>query len=229
MSSKTMGIKLMVAIVITTMLASCNIAGPTQAPTSAATSDQQATLDLIRTQVAQTIVANPTEIPLTDTPALPTNTPTITFTPTNTVTPLPTNTPLPPTALPTKTLVPWTATPVYTATSTAFNCTITEVTPNATTTVKKGVDFDGRWVVKNTGTETWLKGDIDIKYISGIKFQVAGEDALDMTSDVAHDASYTVIVDMVAPTTVGSYVATWALVRSNTTVCTLPLTVIVVN
>ena len=229
MSSKTIGSKLMVAIVITTMLASCNIAGPTQGPTAASTSDQQATLDLIRTQVAQTIVANPTEIPPTDTPALPTNTPTITYTPTNTVTPLPTNTPLPPTALPTKTLVPWTSTPVYTATSTAYNCTITEVSPNATTTVKKGVDFDGRWVVKNTGTETWLKGDIDIKYISGIKFQIAGEDILDLKSDVAHDASYTVIVDMVAPTTVGSYVATWALVRSNTTVCTLPLTVIVVN
>ena len=96
MSSKTIGLKLMVVIVITTMLASCNIAGPTEAPTAAATSDQQATLDLIRTQVAQTIVANPTEIPPTNTPSLPSNTPTITATATNTVTPLPTNTPLPP-------------------------------------------------------------------------------------------------------------------------------------
>ncbi len=229
MSSKTIGLKLMVVIVIATLLASCNTVVPTQAPTTEATSDQQATLDAIRTQVVQTIASNPTEVPPTDTPALPTNTPTITFTPTNTVTPLPTNTPLPPTATASRTPVPWTATPVYTATSTAWNCTITSVTPNSATTVKKGVDFDGNWVVKNTGTETWIHTDIDIKYISGTKFQVAGEDILDMKSDVTHDSSYTVIVDMVAPTTTGTYTATWALVRSGTTICTMPLTVVVVN
>ena len=103
------------------------------------------------------------------------------------------------------------------------------MTPNAATTIKTGNDFDGNWVIKNTGTETWLHTDIDIKYISGTKFQVAGEDVLDMKSDVAHDASFTVIVDMVAPSTACTYTASWALVRSGTTVCTMPLTVVVVN
>ncbi len=229
MSSKSMGMKIILVMMVAALLAGCSTAATTVAPTQGSNSDQQATLDSLRTQVAQTVIANPTLVPPTETPVLETNTPTITSTPTSTITPLPTSTPLPPTFTPTRTPVPWTATPVYTATSTAYNCTITEVTPNSATTIKVGNDFDGRWVVKNTGTETWNHGDIDYKYISGTKFQVAGEDLLDMKSDVAHDASYTFIVDMVAPTTAGTYYATWAVVRSGMTVCTLPLTVVAVN
>ncbi len=229
MSSKSMGLKLILVIMITAILAGCNTAATTVAPTVESTSDQQATLDSLRTQVAQTVIANPTLVPPTDTPVLETDTPTITSTATSTVTPLPTSTPLPPTIAPTRTLVPWTSTPVYTATLTTFNCAITEVTPNSTTTVKKGDDFDGRWVVKNTGTETWIHTEVDIKYISGTKMQKAGEDLLDMKSDVAHNASYTVIVDMIAPSTAGTYYATWALQMGSTRVCTMPLTVVVVN
>ncbi len=229
MSSKSIGLKLLLALIIIAVLAGCGTAATTVAPTTEDTTNQQATLDALRTQVAQTVIANPTLVPPTETPVLETNTPTITYTPTSTVTPLATSTPLPPTATLTKTPVPWTSTPVYTATSTAWNCTITSVSPKSTDTIKKGYDFDGNWVVKNTGTETWLHTDVDIKYISGTKFQVAGEDLLDLKSDVAHDASYTVIVDMVAPSDAGTYTATWALVRSGMTVCTLPLTVVVVN
>ncbi len=230
MSSKSLGLKIIMVMMLAAVLAGCNSAATTVAPTSGTNTDQQATLDSLRTQVAQTVIANPTLVPPTETPVLETNTPTITSTPTSTVTPLATSTPLPPTLTPTRTPVPWTSTPVYTATSTAFNCTITSVTPNtASTPIKVGYDFDGNWVIKNTGTETWNHGDIDIKYISGTKFQVAGQDVVDLKNDVAHDASYTVIIDMVAPTTAGTYTATWALVRSGMTVCTLPLTVKVTN
>ncbi len=229
MNSKSMGLKIILVMLLAAILAGCNTAATTVAPTSDTTSDQQATLDSLRTQVAQTVIANPTLVPPTETPVLETNTPTITSTPTSTVTPLATSTPLPPTFTPTRTPVPWTSTPVYTATSTAYNCTITSVSPKATDTTKVGYDFDGNWVIKNTGTETWNHGDIDIKYISGTKFQGSGPDVIDLKNDVAHDASYTVIIDMVAPVTAGTYYATWALVRSGMTVCTLPLTVVVVN
>ncbi len=233
MNSKSMGLKLILVILIAAILAGCNTAATTVAPTMASTSDQKATLDYLRTEVAQTIIANPTQVPPTETQVLETNTPTVTSTPTATITPLPTSTPLPPTLTPTKTLVPWTSTPVYTstpvstATLTTFNCTITSVKP--TDTVKKGSDFDANWVVKNTGTETWIHTEVDIKYISGTKMQKAGEDLLDMKSDVAHDGSYTVIVDMIAPSTAGTYTATWALQMGSTRVCTMPLTVVVVN
>jgi uncharacterized protein YceK len=229
MSSKSLGLKLILVIIITAILAGCGTAATTVAPTSETTSDQQATLDSLRTQVAQTVIANPTLVPPTDTPVLQTNTPTITSTPTSTITPLPTSTPLPPTLTPTRTLIPWTLTPVYTATLTTFNCSITSVSPKSTDTIKKGSDFDGKWVVKNTGTETWIHSEVDIKYISGTKFQVAGEDIFDMKSDVAHDGSYTQIVDMVAPSTAGTYTATWGFVMGSTRVCTMPLTVVVVD
>ncbi len=229
MSSKSMGLKLILVIIITAILAGCGSAATTVAPTMQSTSDQQATLDSLRTQVAQTVIANPTLVPPTETPVLETNTPTVTSTPTSTVTPLATSTPLPPTLTPTRTPVPWTSTPVYTATSTALNCTITSVSPASTDKIKKGSDFDGQWVVKNTGTETWIHTEVDIKYISGTKMQKAGEDILDMKNDVAHDASYTVIVDMVAPSTAGTYTATWALQMGSTRVCTMPLTVVVID
>ncbi len=229
MSSKSIGLKLILVILITAILAGCNTAATTVVPTSQSTSDQQATLDSLRTQVAQTIIANPTLVPPTDTPVLETNTPTITSTPTSTITPLPTSTPLPPTLTPTRTPVPWTSTPVYTATLTTFNCTITSVSPKSTDKIKKGTDFDANWVLKNTGTETWIHTEIDVKYISGTKMQKAGEDILDMTTDVAHDASYTVIVDMIAPSTAGTYTAMWALQMGSTRVCTMPLTVVVID
>ncbi len=223
MSSKSLGLKIILVMTVAAVLAGCTSAATTVAPTSGTNTDQQATLDSLRTQVAQTVIANPTLVPPTETPVLETNTPTVTSTPTSTVTPLATSTPLPPTLTPTRTPVPWTSTPVYTATSTVYNCTITEVKSPAT--VKKGEGFDGWWVVKNTGTEAWVHGDIDIKYISGTKFQESGQDVVDLKSDVAHDATYNVIIDMVAPSTTGTYYATWALVRSGMTVCTLPLTV----
>ncbi len=230
MSSKSMWLKIISVSLLAAILAGCNTAATTVAPTAATTSDQQATLDSLRTQVAQTVIANPTLVPPTETPVLETNTPTVTFTPTSTVTPLATSTPLPPTVAPTRTPVPWTSTPVYTATSIAYNCTITSVTPNtASTPTKVGNDFDGKWVIKNTGTETWFANDIDIKFISGTNFQENGKTIFDMTSDVAHDASYTLIIDMVAPSTAGTYTTTWALVRSGATVCTLPLTLVVTN
>ena len=232
MISIKLGLRILAMVVLVTILAGCTnaTATPTSSPTSIQqpTTIQQATFDLLRTQAAQTVVANLTQNAPTNTPVLPTATPVPTSTPAPTSTPLPTNTPLPPTSLPTATFVPWTSTPYYTATSTAYNCTITSVTPKTTDTLKAGQDFDGNWVVKNTGTSGWLMVDTDFKYVSGTKFQTKG-DLFDFKSDVAVGASYTVIVDMLAPTDAGTYLASWAIVRSNQTICTLNLTVVVVK
>jgi len=238
MHAKPMPLKILAVLLIAAILAGCslqfNVPTPTTAPTiahnteenskptTAPTEDVQPTLDMVKTQAAQTVVAELTLNAPTATPITPTSTATAT------VTLGPTNTPVPPTAKPTATFIPWTATPKYTATPLGYACVITEATPKSTDQIKVSTDFDGRWVVKNTGTITWLKSGVDFKYISGTKFQVLG-DLFDMKSDVAPDASYTVIVDMKAPVDAGTYQTTWAIVQGSLTICTLNLTVTVIN
>jgi hypothetical protein len=109
---------------------------------------------------------------------------------------------------------------------TTYNCTITDASPKTTDKITPGSDFDGKWVVKNTGSEPWIHTDVDIKYISGTKFQTKG-DLFDLKSDVAKDGSYSVIVDMVAPATIGTFYATWSLACSGLNFCTMNLTLVV--
>lgn len=231
MSSKQLGLRILAVVIMVTILAGCTntTATPTQvtAPTNAPTGISQPTLDLVKTQVAQTIIANLTQSAPSATPNLPTNTPLPTYTPLPTTAPLPTDTPVP-TLKPTATFIPWTSTPIYTATLTTYNCSVTDVSPKSTDTIKTGVDFDGKWVAKNTGSKSWLAADVDLKYISGTKFQTKG-DIYDSKSDTASGSSYTAIVDMVAPSSAGTYTATWALVRSGVNICTLNLKVVVVK
>ncbi len=222
-------LKILAIAAIVAILSACSASPAASTPTAAPTQNLQPTLDQIGTQAVQTFVANLTLTAPTITPTLaPTNTPAPTDTP------APSNTPLPPTASPTRTYIPWTltpvhsATPTYTATPVGYACSITSASPASTVSLKVGSDFDGKWVVENTGTQTWFMSSVDIKYISGTKFQTKG-DLFDLKSDVADGISYTVVIDMLAPSTAGSYQATWALVQGNLSICTLNVGITVVN
>jgi len=216
--------KIAAVVLIIAMLTGCQGARQALEPTV----DAQPTYDTIKTQAVETAVAQMTLLAPTAAPLLPTEAPTepplVTETPTLVPTPLPSITPLPPTAIPTNTFVPWTATPFATATLSTYNCTITESSPEFGYDMRAGGDFDGRWVVKNTGAETWESDEVDIKYISGTKFQT-DVDALDLSADVAKNKSLTVIVDMLAPNSAGRYSAVWAITRGSQTICILPLTI----
>lgn len=217
--------KVLVVIALAAILAGCS--SPTPTATVMPTVDQQPTLNAVRTQVAQTVVADLTKNAPTATPV----TPTATAQPTQTQVP-PTDTPVPPTAAPTAkptaTYIPWTATPLYTATPVANACSITDVTPKSTDNLAKRADFDGKWVVKNIGSRTWETESVDIVYKSGTKMQKY-TDSQDLKTAVPYNGTLTVIVDMTAPADAGTYNTTWAIVRGSTTICTLNLTVNVVN
>ena len=258
MNYQKISLRLVAAIAILAVLSGCATATatPTAASNPPANTpqivDQQATVAALGTQVAGTVIAGltqnaptpgTTEVPTdttvpttaattevpTATTAPATSTPTLSPTPTATNTPAATNTPVPPTLAPTATFIPWTATPSRTATLSTYNCTVTDVSPAATASQKTGADFDGRWVIKNTGSLAWNHTDVDIKYLSGTKFQVAGESAMDMKTDVAAGASVTVIVDMIAPADAGTFYASWALVQGSLNICNMNLTVVVVK
>jgi hypothetical protein len=242
MNAKSLTLKIMAVLLTAAILAGCSLGSatlpatitvPTNAPTdqintepttSAPTVDLQPTLDAVKTQAAETVVAEMTLNAPPATPIPPTDTATAI------ITQAPTKTPVPPTA----TFIPWTATPLYTATpkytSTpqGYACSVISTSPKSTDTIKVNVDFDGNWVVKNTGTITWDQAATDLKYISGTKFQTKA-DVFDFKSSVAADAQYTAVVDMKAPSSAGTYTATWAVVQNSLTLCTLNLSITVTN
>jgi hypothetical protein len=137
-----------------------------------------------------------------------TNTPVASFTPPPTITPPPpvTNTPVQP-AVP---IVVVTSAPSQTPTKSAYQCKITSISPSYNQHLTRGVDFDFRVTLKNTGTEAWEGGNNDFKYISGAQFQT-GFDTFDLKNDVDPGDEVSFVVDMAATTGTGSQSARWRL------------------
>lgn len=219
-----------VILILVSLLPGCSFGN---LPTVAPTIDPRETFAAIQTESAQTVVADLTRnAPLVEPPQAATATlamvtaTTAPPTDTATVTPVPSFTPITPTA--TNTRIPATLPPLATNTPVNSGCKITEQSPSFGDDFPKDADFDGRWVVKNTGKDTWAASAVDIKYISGTKFQTS-VDIIDLPADVPVDGSYTVIVDMRAPGTAGRYNTSWALVQGGTTLCYLSLTINIIN
>jgi len=217
-------------IIMAALITGCGGATPTLEPTR----DLQPTLDLVRTEAALTLVAELTQNAPTATPVVVTDTPAATATsePTNTPEATATAAVILPiataTAIPTNTPAAVTLTPVATATATDLNCTIKSQSVSFGDDFPPNADFDGRWVVENTGTQTWSSSAVDFKYISGTEFHTRVS-ILDLPVDVPPDGEITLIIDMQAPANPGRYTTTWAIVQGSTTICTMPITLDVVQ
>jgi hypothetical protein len=201
------------ALLLAALLFGCSPT-PTLSPTSTPqpTIDVKPTMEAVATQAIQTAVANMTLSAPSATPVIPTNTSAPTNTPAPTDTPAPTNTA-------THVFIPWTKTP--TPTEAAYACSVISVYPTTSDTIKVNQDFDGKWTVKNIGVKTWLADNVDIHFVSGDHLQKR-TDLVDMTSDVAPDGTYTVVVDMKPPADRdGTFSTTWAIALEDGTTCTL--------
>ncbi len=220
MNSKLQVRKILAGLMLAAVLGGCT-AAPTAVPTStpAPTIDVQPTLAAVATQAVETMAANLTLTAPSATPVIPTNTPAPTDTPAPTQTPGPTDTP-------THVFIPWTLTP--TPTQAAFACSVTSVSPSSGAEKKVDADFDGKWTVKNTGTKTWNAGNTDIRFVDGTKFQQDG-DVYDLGNDVAPNGTYTIVIDMKAPGSDGTYSASWGIYLEDGTVCPLNLKINVVK
>jgi hypothetical protein len=205
-------------LMIAALLAGC--AAPTAVPatpTQAPTTDPRPTFDAIASQAAQTVIAEltlnapPTNTPLppTDTPVPATNTPAVTDTPA-------------PTSTPTRVFIPWTHTP--SATPIVYGCTVTSVSPKSTDTIKVDQDFDAVWGIKNAGSQTWQAGNTDLFFASGERLHTGG-DLRDVTSNVAPNGTYTVTIDMKAPSNDGTHTTKWAIRLEDGSTCDLNLTI----
>ncbi|MHB8191854.1 MAG: NBR1-Ig-like domain-containing protein [Bellilinea sp.] len=211
---------LTLVLVLTMLLSACNAFGPAAQPTPDPAAIQ-ATLDAVAASALETLAFQ-----LTSTAqAVPTNTPVPTLeptaTPTTTLEPTPTQ--VPPTA--TNTRIPATATSTFTPTPGNYSCQIVSISPASGSSLKVGVDFDMIWTVKNNGLKNWDVGTLDLKYDSGQKMQSYG-DVFDMNTLVETGKELKLVVDMVMPTTTGTYTATWKLLLNGASICSLPVNVV---
>jgi len=225
-SSLPVASRLAAMILLFSLLAGCSFG---RMPTAVPEVDTAPTFQAVQTEAALTVVAELTR-------TAPSATPEVIQPEAATETPLPepsatttaTLVVLPPTPTATNTLVPATLAPTLTSTPVNTGCTIVEQSPAFGADFSRNGDFDGNWKVKNIGVNTWSASAVDIKYIAGTKFQTK-VDALDLPVDVAVNDTYTVIIDMRAPDATGRYSTTWAVVQGSATLCTLNLTIDVLN
>jgi hypothetical protein len=211
-----------VALSLVSLLVTLSACGFPTKPVSTPTIDQQVivnTVAAIQTQAVATSEYRLTQQAL----ANPTIAPTATLLPSST--PYPTYTALPTyTFVPTATRIPMTSTPVVSPTPKPYDCQIISTSPTYGVVMAKGNDFDGKWVIKNTGTQSWGNTDVDIVYQSGTKFNK--RDVYDMTASVPSGNEITILVDYLAPLSTGTFTNTFALRRGGATFCSMSVTIV---
>jgi hypothetical protein len=79
-------------------------------------------------------------------------------------------------------------------------------------------DFDARWTLKNTGSKTWSVAHIDYLYRAGAEMHKYGK-LFDLPKDVAPGESIDLIVDMIAPESIGPHGTTWVVKLGSDTIC----------
>jgi len=123
-----------------------------------------------------------------------------------------------PSPLPTETVTEVVLLPSSTPTELGYACMLAVAKPLDGSNVDYDSSFDGSWIVKNGGTETWDSTQVEIHYLTGTKFQTK-TDKLKLPRDVPPGSSLKFTVDMKAPADVGTYYSTWGLVLGNKVFC----------
>lgn len=199
-------------ILMALILASCT------AQATAPTVQPTANLDVVRTEVAQTVVAKITYDAMLNPSA----------------TPLPTNTTMPPTApapqatattaaslppaVPTATTKPATggSGSVFVPSKTPYTdaALLVTQTPVDGTSFSPGSDFDILWTLKNVGLRSW-NDNFYVRYSSGEK---GSKTSLVYLPAISVNETADVRIDMIAPLQPGTYNTTWQVVNDDGTV-----------
>ncbi len=114
-----------------------------------------------------------------------------------------------------------TATEIAIKTQTSGSCVLVSSSPVSGKEFTPNADFDTRWKVKNISGSTWRSDSVDIRYKSGTKWFENGIEAYDLPADVANNAEYELILDSIAPSSVGTYSMTWVIAAGSNVLCTM--------
>ncbi|MGE5374162.1 MAG: SH3 domain-containing protein [Bacteroidota bacterium] len=106
--------------------------------------------------------------------------------------------------------------------TTGTGCTVVSQSPADGTTLTIDTPFTTTWVLKNTGSEKWSTGEVDLRYV-GAKDNVqlhTGSDLYDLAVDVKPGGTYNFSVPMIAPWNKGTYGEMWEVgAGSKKTIC----------
>ncbi|HCS38803.1 MAG TPA: hypothetical protein DIW44_04365 [Anaerolineaceae bacterium] len=202
------------------LLAACNVSmSSTEEPKPGQVATVMwATVSTRLTQIAVgTLIAEATQIAMyTSTPTV-TETPTITVTPTDTSTPTSTFTFSPSaTFTPLFSSTPVTPTPTKTKTPIPTPCNqaefVTDVTMPDNSTVYAGQSFYKTWRIKNTGSCDWTTA-YSLIFQSGDSFSAPASVAF--TNTVKPGETVDLTVDMISPSTTGSFTSNWMISGPN--------------
>ena len=95
--------------------------------------------------------------------------------------------------------------------TTGTGCSVVSQSPADGTTFTIDTPFTTTWVLKNTGTEKWSHGEVDLRYV-GAKDNVqlhTGSDLYDLPVDIKPGQTYNFSVPMIAPWNKGTYGEMW--------------------
>jgi Ig-like domain from next to BRCA1 gene len=123
-----------------------------------------------------------------------------------------------PTATPTGTATEVVILPTSTPTGLAYFCMLSIAKPLDGGNVDPNSSFDGSWIIKNGGTETWDSSQVEVRYITGARLQTRA-DTLKLPRDVPTGSSLRFTLDMKAPGAGGTYYSTWGLMQGDRVIC----------
>ena len=103
-------------------------------------------------------------------------------------------------------------------------CVVSALVPAENAQFGSGAFFDTIWTVVNTGSTTWVAGNVDFVFQSGARMHLNGN-VLDMPSTTAPNQSLVLVVHMQAPAIKGTYSETWSLKEGSTTYCTVSMAI----
>ncbi len=106
--------------------------------------------------------------------------------------------------------------------TTGTGCTVVSQSPADGTTVTIDTPFTTTWVLKNTGSDKWSHGEVDLRYVGAYNnIQMhTGSDLYDLPADVKPGETYTFSVPMIAPWNMGTYGEMWEVgAGSKKTIC----------
>jgi hypothetical protein len=126
-----------------------------------------------------------------------------------------TNTPSP---SPTQTATEVVLLPSFTPSALAYFCMFSISKTLNGGNVDANTNFDGSWIIKNGGTETWDSSQVEVRFITGTRLQTRA-DTLKLPRDVPEGSSLKFSLDMKAPSSPGIYYSTWGLMQGSRVIC----------
>jgi len=129
------------------------------------------------------------------------------------------------TAAPTSTPMPE---PTATLDLSAYQCKIVSQSVRDGTIFQPKANFDGTWVLENTGSEPWEPDSVSYVYVNGTQMSKY-KPAYPLQKVVEPGKRVRIIIDMRAPQQAGGYVTLWGLAVDGNTFCPMQLSIYVSN